>query len=1448
VLAFAMVFLLVFALFFSIPQVQTYAAQWLTKKLEDRYGISISLAHLRLRPIQGAFDARDVVLFDRAKDTLFYAQTLSVSGIDLNGLADGQTRLGYVSLEKFFLDIQYHPGDSLNSLNRFLAELPQSTDTTETAFFGAVVSLNHGQVRVGDNRPSNTLKSAPLIVDIESLQAAQLNMESGVFNAEIQSLSADFSPWTSLKSLSGQLTIDQDRIALNQLLLRTPKSYFQGNVSLFDPKSSSDAYIQRAIWHVDAQSLNLDTDELNVWADYFGAKQTISGKFTLDGSLNDLAIELDYLNSGETGIRGNLQLKELFFGQSPGVLDAQITNLETTIPSLKALFPRWIPQQSPESLDRFGTISTQGSVHWQGPLLNTKMNASTELGAFYTDVTIKGVDRLKTAEYSGYLSLIEFDLGAYALGNTSFQKTTADAQIGGTGFSWGTLNTFAEGLIYETTINGYTYRDIELSGQFKNQRFEGLMSVMDPNCSFTFSGLADLGGARNQFDFEADVTYADLFQMNLVKDSTAQLSGKVVFDLQGNDIDDVAGTISFNQTRYKNSIDTFTFENFEVVAQRDSTDQRSISINSPDIVTGQIKGKFKLKEFTEVVRNAVGGIYDNFVPLKVTPGQKFDFRFKLYNTLIEAFLPDFSLGQNTELSGRIDTDQSVLKLDIQAPRMRMWTYSLDSVLLKVDTKNPLFKSYLSVASLSKSGGLYPIKQLEMINNTRKDTLFFRTEFFGGANYEDKYAIDFYHTFLKGNTSVLGVKNLQAQVRDMDWTLGSKLSTNHQARIDHDFSSIILSPTSVVSGDGGLIQASGSWINNQIDDLNFSLDHVPLRYITPPLENVQLDGMADGYVKIQRKDNRSFPSASLNIKDFSVNQTVFGPLNADIVGNEDLSELLVNGHIGDQQTEQLRILGKVLYQSDSTSLNMLASFNGFDVAPFSPLGQDIIHRIKGRLFGNARITGLIKQPQINGSLSWSQGGLGIPYLGVLYDFAPNETLLLNGQEFVFQDFSLIDPIYKTKALLRGEINHKAFTDWRLNLFVEAPSSRFLLLNTQQAPDQLYYGLGFLKGSGRIWGPTEQLSISLKGATGEQTSIKIPVSDVVYTGSYDFITFQERNQLVEIEELGVDKKYQGLQLDFDFDITPDAEIEVVIDPQTGSSLKGRGTGNILMDINTTGGFSMFGDYRVNSGTYNYKFGGFIDKTFKVKPGGTIVWEGDPMQAQLNVEAAYNLYANPAPLVRNSGYSQRIPTEVLIRLLGPLQRPNIDFDIAFPGTNSVIQSELNYALQDPTVQDRNAFFLLAQGSFVNNELAITEQAVTGNLLQSASGFLSQMISGGSDRLNLGISYEQGYTDRNANITLDNRIGVSLSTQISDRVLFNGRLGVPVGGRVADPSLAGDAEVQFLLNESGSLSAKIFNRENQFQQLFALRQGYTQGIGLSYQVSFDSWRVLMNQIFKHK
>ena len=176
--------------------------------------------------------------------------------------------------------------------------------------------------------------------------------------------------------------------------------------------------------------------------------------------------------------------------------------------------------------------------------------------------------------------------------------------------------------------------------------------------------------------------------------------------------------------------------------------------------------------------------------------------------------------------------------------------------------------------------------------------------------------------------------------------------------------------------------------------------------------------------------------------------------------------------------------------------------------------------------------------------------------------------------------------------------------------------------------------------------------------------------------------------------------------------------------------------------------------------------------------------------------------------------------------------------------MQAELEYRLQDPTIKSDNAFFLLAQGTFVNQDSGLNQQALTGNLIQTASGLLNQVLTGDNDKLNFGVSYEQGYLDDDSGINTENRIGFTVSTKITDRILINGRVGVPLGG-VSETVVAGDVEVQVLLNEEGTLSAKIFNRENQIQR-FIGEQGYTQGLGLSYQVDFNTFKELMQKIFK--
>ena len=60
----------------------------------------------------------------------------------------------------------------------------------------------------------------------------------------------------------------------------------------------------------------------------------------------------------------------------------------------------------------------------------------------------------------------------------------------------------------------------------------------------------------------------------------------------------------------------------------------------------------------------------------------------------------------------------------------------------------------------------------------------------------------------------------------------------------------------------------------------------------------------------------------------------------------------------------------------------------------------------------------------------------------------------------------------------------------------------------------------------------------------------------------------------------------------------------------------------------------------------------------------------------------------------------------------------------------------------------------------------------------------------------------------------------------------------------IAGDVQIDFLLNEEGTLRAKVFNRENSIRN-FGEEIGYTQGVGISYNVDFDTFKELLQRLF---
>ena len=406
---------------------------------------------------------------------------------------------------------------------------------------------------------------------------------------------------------------------------------------------------------------------------------------------------------------------------------------------------------------------------------------------------------------------------------------------------------------------------------------------------------------------------------------------------------------------------------------------------------------------------------------------------------------------------------------------------------------------------------------------------------------------------------------------------------------------------------------------------------------------------------------------------------------------------------------------------------------------------------------------------------------------------------------------------------------------------------LLLNTPQEPESLFFGKGFLDGNLTLTGPTKNLKISLQGSTKKGTSIKIPWAESYGLSDYNFIDFIDKNKKRAINFENKEKplkEIRGLEMDFELDVTNEASIEIVIDQETGSYLSGRGGGNLFMEINTNGKFNMWGDFITFEGIYNFKNLGVIDKKFSLKPGGSIVWEGNPLEAQMDLEAVYDVPggANPALLLDNPNFNKNIPTEVLIRLQGNLLKPEDPiFEIDFPNTSGIVASEINYRLADPQRSQLQAISLLSQGIFIN-EVSVSMQGITNNLYQKASDIISNLIGEDNDKLKVGIDYLQGDKSALLDIATEDRLGFTLSTKISDRILLNGKIGVPVGG-LEQTLIVGDVQIDFVLNDEGSLRAKVFNKENEFRYI-GDELGYTQGLGLSYDVDFNTFKELIQKL----
>ncbi len=1421
----------------SLPFVQTKIAQYFTQSINKDFGTNISIDEVSIS-IFGGVKLKKVLILDHHKDTLIYVNRIKTNLLDGKKLLDGDLIFGGIGLDGMLLNLKTYKKENETNIDVFINAFDTGKPTGKHFLLTAInVKITNSHFILTDEN-----RVIPKDVDFTKLNASisDFKLYGPAVNTIINKLSFLDHRGIFVVNLSSKFSYTKKRIQLENLDLLTKESKIKGTVYLNYKIEDFQDFNNKVKFDAKINSSSIGSNDIRCFYKELGKNQIFNVKTNIKGTLNDLNLSnLRLIDSKNSQIIGFINFKNLFpKNEQKFYMNGKFKKLYSTYDDLVTLLPNILGKKLPNNINKLGAFTIIGNTQVTQASVTANFSMTTALGKVQSDFSMKNIDFIDNASYTGNVVLENFDIGTF-LDRKDIGKVSMNIDVAGVGFSEKYLNSSVIGAITQMDFNNYSYSNVVLNGNFKKDLYKGQVSVNDPNLNMTFDGLVDMSKKESEYDFHVNIETADFYKLKFVKDSISLFKGDVVAQVSGNSIENLYGDIIIKKTSYQNTKGIYDFDDFTINSTLDSSQIRNIEFHSPDIVEGEIVGKFQFKQLNNLMINSLGSLYANYKPIKVSKGQFLKFNFTIYNKIVEIFYPEIAIGSNTFVKGNINSDNQEFKLNFNSPQIVASENTFDNIRVKIDNKNLLYNAYIELDSIKSK--YYKLRDFSLINVTMKDTLYFRSEFKGGSKGEDYFNLNLYHTINKDNNNVVGISKSEVKIKDYLWYLNEKDESNNQIVFDKAFENFNFNDI-IMSHENQEISFKGDIKGSAYKDFKLKLKDVDLNQITPTDYAFTFNGNVNADV-IYKQNNTIFElPASIKIDHLNINKTDLGDLNLDVVGDESFKKFALTANIKNEKLESFNANGNFEIGNNETILDLKLNFEKFNLGILSSIGGDVLSKIRGFASGNAAIGGNLKKPEINGRLYVDNAGMTIPYLNVDYALSDRTIVDLTEERFLLRNNILTDTKYGTKGTLNGSIGHNVFSDWKLDLVIN--SKRLLVLDTKDHEDAAYYGIAYINGKATIKGPTDGLFIKVDAKSDKDSSLKIPINDAENVSENDFIHFLSAKEKYNIKKGIVDdvKKYKGLELEFDLDITPNAEVEVILDRTSGHGMKGRGNGTLLFKINTLGKFNMWGDFQAYEGTYNFKYGGIVDRKFDVKKGGYISWEGDPMKARLNLESVYKTSANPTVLLENSSFNQKVPVELIIGIKGDLASPEPDFNFEFPTVSNVLKSEIQYKLNDKDVRQTQALYLLSTGGFLSPE-GVSQSDFSRSLFDTAANMLGSIIKTNNDKFTVDLNIIAA--DKRIGNETDGRFVASISSKLNERFTINGKVGVPFGG-ISETAVVGDLEILYRVNEDGTLNLRMFNKENDISYI-GEGIGYTQGFGVTYEVDFNTFKELANKIFKN-
>lgn len=609
-----------------------------------------------------------------------------------------------------------------------------------------------------------------------------------------------------------------------------------------------------------------------------------------------------------------------------------------------------------------------------------------------------------------------------------------------------------------------------------------------------------------------------------------------------------------------------------------------------------------------------------------------------------------------------------------------------------------------------------------------------------------------------------------------------------------------------------------------------------------LDNASLEHHIVGDVVI-RSD---FVSDSPDL-DFSLD---IDPIESDSVyisGRDELGSVVENDL---SFAGTIRLPGRT--DTDEGRVDLDADLEHVNLFFLEYIFNQAIANADGFLVGDGRITGTLFQPVIEGRAAALDGTFDIPRTGLTYMLEGDMRV---DREAIHFERALAQDQQGGTALITGRLNFNNYREFTLDL--SGTLDEFQVLGSGTANDLPFYGFVWASGTLSLNGPLYDAMLrSTDAVTRPDSRLFIPIEETLSETDESFIVFEDtpgvipdfdalarRPFLLSRRPTAERQFIDALNMDLSIRAPTGSVVHLVIDPLLGDVIEASSEGSIQL-VREDGEFSVFGTLEVNSGKYLFTAGEVFQRNFQISEGGTMTWDGDPLNAALDINASYRTRASLRGLDNTENDSRLVPMIVLLHITGTVFSPEIGLSLAIDQSNQNVLGNyqaLEARLNQPELATEYATSVMLTNSFI----LTTDNISSDSGGQLAFNSVSQLVSSQLNRfLNAAlpnVDFSFGLQGENRQ-DLDVTYGVALRL-LDERLIIRGE-GVYQGARSssdirANDGLQGEFVVEVRLNSNVSLEV-FYRREGDILQSTELTN--TGGIGISYQTEFTGWRHLFS------